>query len=282
MTDKPSQPVRLAETTVLLVLDPITGPIAKPLSNLALGDELLVVAGGRMCFRRLMMAQEASPPEEAVQISAGSLSPGIPSHSIVLDHRQSIGLPHYPSPIMQAAKVPGTVPCPAVGLWMDIVAEGAERIVAANLCVVAEALAHDSPVRSDQVMSVAETDPQPVHAWNGPQELILLGNVTDGHTAILRFAVPPRTTTVRLSSRSVQPAGDLRRLGVAVISLFIEATEIPLDSPVFVRGFHRAEHDSETTWRWTDGDALLILPPRPAEQVLTLRISDWHRRLPAA
>lgn len=282
MTDKPDQPVRLAETTELLVLDPATGPIARPLSDLALGDELLVVADGRICFRRLMMAQEALPPAQAIQIPAGSLSPGVPSHPLVLDHRQPIGLPRHPTPTVQVATLPGVVPCQATGIWMDVVAEGAERILAANLCVVGGELAQTGVPVTAVSTSEAEADAQPVRAWNGSQELTLVGKVTEGSITVLRFAVPPRTTTVRLSSQSVQPAGDLRRLGVAFSRLFVEATEIPLDSPVFVRGFHRAERNTETAWRWTDGDALLILPPRPAEQTLSLHIHDWHRRLPAA
>jgi hypothetical protein len=54
---------------------------------------------------------------------------------------------------------------------------------------------------------------------------------------------------------------------------------IPLDSPALVRGFHRAESGDDITWRWTDGEALVILPPRPAEQVLAVGITNWHRML---
>lgn len=100
----------------------------------------------------------------------------------------------------------------------------------------------------------------------------------EGHT-VYRFTLPPRTTTLRLSSPSKQPDGDGRKLGVAVLRIVIESAEIPLDSPALVRGFHRAESGEGMTWRWTDGEALLILQPKPVLQTLEVATTHWHLML---
>jgi hypothetical protein len=115
-----------------------------------------------------------------------------------------------------------------------------------------------------------------IRAYNGPVEAALTGIATEGDLNVYRFALPPRTTTLRLSSHSVAPPGDGRRLGVAVARLVVESTDIPLESPALVRGFHRAESGQGLTWRWTDGEALLLLPPKPVPQTLSVYFTNWH------
>jgi hypothetical protein len=29
------------------------------------------------------------------------------------------------------------------------------------------------------------------------------------------------------------------------------------------------------SWRWTDGNALIILPLRPSQQALSIQVADW-------
>lgn len=294
MTVMSNHTVRLAETTELVVLDPAIGPVARAIHLLALGDEILVAAEGRLCFRRLMMAQEAPPPSDAVLLLAGALSPGVPHHPLMLDRRQMVGLPRHPTPVAAIASLPGADTAAADGFWLDIMAEGAERIIAANIAIVTGPLAllpveipptcaaHpiELPPSSEPVAETStSTQAASVRAFNGSHELTLLGVVTDGPLSVLRFSLPPRTTTLRLSSRGAKPVGDSRTLGVALFRLIVEATEIPLDSPILVRGFHRAESNAEMSWRWTDGEALLILPPKPVPQTLSIHITDWHLML---
>lgn len=294
MTLMPNHTVRLAETTELVVLDPVIGPVSRAIQFLALGDEILVAAEGRLCFRRLMMAQEAPPPSDAALLVAGSLAPGVPHHSVVLDRRQMVGLPRHPTPVATIASLSGTSKAIADGFWHDVMAEGADRIIAANIAIVTGSLASlDLEIKPRRATGPLQTSPlaEPstetsvmlqavsVRAFNGSQELTLLGVATDGPFSVLRFSLPPRTTTLRLSSNSATPAGDSRKLGVALFRLILETTEIPLDSTMLVRGFHRAESNAEMSWRWTDGEALLILPPKPVPQTLSVYITDWHSLL---
>jgi hypothetical protein len=95
------------------------------------------------------------------------------------------------------------------------------------------------------------------------------------------YVLPPGTDRVRLRSRSripmeLEPAsGDPRRLGVALAAVLHEGVPIAADSPAFGRGFLPPEPDG---WRWTDGDALLTLPPASYETTLELRLAGrWSR-----
>nr|MDA8252479.1 Hint domain-containing protein [Rhodospirillales bacterium] len=89
--------------------------------------------------------------------------------------------------------------------------------------------------------------------------------------APLRAWLPAGTRHVRLRSRSFVPAwlglgADRRRLGVAAAALRLGGHALPRTA--FGRGWHAAE----AGWRWTDGDAELVLPPlsRPASLAIRL------------
>ena len=85
------------------------------------------------------------------------------------------------------------------------------------------------------------------------------------------FVVPPGATPVRLVSRAMVPAAlrpwmeDRRRLGVMVKALTLrqgaERTDIALDDPSIAGGWWATERDAAAIWRWTNGAALLDLPP---------------------
>ena len=84
------------------------------------------------------------------------------------------------------------------------------------------------------------------------------------------FVLPPATRSLRLASRASIPFDldrtqeDWRRLGVGVTRIVYRAgaeqIEIPADHPSLIRGWHDAETDGATVWRWTNGDAHLPLP----------------------
>lgn len=84
------------------------------------------------------------------------------------------------------------------------------------------------------------------------------------------FALPAGTQSVRLASRASVPFDldraheDWRNLGVGVTKLVYrvgaEQIEIPADHPSLIRGWHDAETDGSTIWRWTNGNAHLPLP----------------------
>lgn len=84
------------------------------------------------------------------------------------------------------------------------------------------------------------------------------------------FALPAGARSLRLASRATVPFDldraheDWRPLGVGVTKIIYriggEQIEIPADNPSLIRGWHDAETDGATVWRWTNGDAHLPLP----------------------
>ena len=95
------------------------------------------------------------------------------------------------------------------------------------------------------------------------------------------FLLPEGAGAVRLvSPQRASPAPrDTRRLGVAIMRLALDGTELALDGPEIGRGFHPAEGNEKMRWRWTDGRAWLVLPHSTAVRRLTVKISDWHMQL---
>jgi hypothetical protein len=309
MTVMPEHAVRLLETSNLLVLDPTSGPQSKSVATLTLGDEILVQAGGRMCFRRLLSVSEAPPPALVTVLLPGTLASGAPRVSIAVDSRQPVGLPLAQAILESAGNLAAAGPKQDGEYWMDVLVEGAARIIVENLSIGTGPLpaASGEPVPGKQSdvatkpasplkASVPAAAPSvsieataqgpaetvaPLKAFAGQHELPLVSPVVADTRMVLRFTLPPRTTTLRLISSSAQSPGDARKLGVAIFGLSIEGSEIPLDSPALVRGFHRAETGEGLTWRWTDGEALLIMQPKPLPQLLTVHVTDWHKLLRA-
>jgi hypothetical protein len=81
-----------------------------------------------------------------------------------------------------------------------------------------------------------------------------------------RFELPTDVRELRIVSRTTVPSGikaekgDTRRLGVGLAGMTLHAggglsREIALADLPLGDGFHRLESNSQTTWRWTDGDA---------------------------
>lgn len=303
MTVMPDHAARLPETATLLVLDPVRGPVSRTISALALGDEVLVVAGSRMCFRRVMAAEEAPAPSRLTCVAPGAIGPDMPKQSVALDVRQPIAAPlsnallrpaeDYPQP-------PGTVD---PSYWLDITVENAERIIVDNMSIgtgPVQEMRQQPPVSRDndsrsltnvpvhltalhnRAQSPGSMILNPIRAFNGTSELPLSTTFSEGPLTAYCFKLPPRTTTFRLSTASVQPPGDSRKLGIAIFRILFDKTEISLDSPALVRGFHRAESHELLAWRWTDGDGLLLLPPKPAQQLITIYVNDWHLTLQTA
>lgn len=78
--------------------------------------------------------------------------------------------------------------------------------------------------------------------------------------------LPAHVRSLRLVSRTVRPSmmgasADHRALGVRVSRLVVRADDdmmvIPLEHPALRDGFHAVERDGASTWRWTDGDAVI-------------------------
>ncbi len=119
-------------------------------------------------------------------------------------------------------------------------------------------------------------------AGGDPIWLVADGRVVRGlvEARAARFIVPAGTRDLRLASptrtpsetdsppgadllpgATLPPGADLRRLGVAINGIAIEAdgftTPVALDDPGLFAGFHAIERNGDGTWRWSDGEAHL-------------------------
>jgi hypothetical protein len=279
----------LPSSATLQVMDRVMGPIERLAEDLQPTDEILVIVNGRPGYRPFAQSAPCNPPADCVIFTDGCLSPGIPSGSIVVSayQRLSIAFPIGIAPV-PALVLPSAKPSLPGDHWLAITVQDAEAVIAEGLRLETGPLAlpeQPQPVPETLERQAAQPlpspPPPPLRAHVGARELPIHGFQVDASSSTWRFTVPPRTTTIRLSSQSVQPPGDPRHLGVAICQLAIDDMAIPLESPALVRGFHRAEAGEGLTWRWTDGDALVIVPPRAGEQVLTVQITDWHLALSA-
>jgi hypothetical protein len=97
-----------------------------------------------------------------------------------------------------------------------------------------------------------------------------------------RFTIPPHAASLRLVSpvgRPPESGADGRGYGVAILALLLDGIPLALAGPACGHGFHPPEGDAGHTWRWTDGDAELALPPCATPRRLEVTITDWHLML---
>jgi uncharacterized repeat protein (TIGR03803 family) len=88
------------------------------------------------------------------------------------------------------------------------------------------------------------------------------------------YVLPPKAEILRIVSNAVRPTAakpwlqDRRRLGIGLRRVGLEHGEtLPLDGPGFTQGWHGAEPGV----RWSEGDAVLRLPP--GSGMLDLRVA---------
>lgn len=96
------------------------------------------------------------------------------------------------------------------------------------------------------------------------------------------FTIPPAAAALRLRSPVGHPPGedtDGRAFGVAIEALLLDGIPLDLAGPAAGAGFHALESRDQHRWRWTDGDAELLLPPCATPRRLVATINDWHRLL---
>ena len=124
--------------------------------------------------------------------------------------------------------------------------------------------------------SAVSPEPQPV-----PITVVAAGKPVElREEAPLRFiaALPARSGPVRLRSRPRRSAdeADGRRFGVCVRAVELNGVLLDFASQSFGPGFHPAEGEGDHTWRWTNGDAWLVLPYSAEPRQLALTLTDWH------
>jgi hypothetical protein len=99
------------------------------------------------------------------------------------------------------------------------------------------------------------------------------------------FVLPRGAREVRLLSRAQSPTKarpwleDRRRLGVRVKRIVLrsadELREVPVDHPDLTRGWWAVERDGQIMSRWTDGQAVLPLPPMHGIVMLEIHLAGW-------
>ena len=104
-----------------------------------------------------------------------------------------------------------------------------------------------------------------------------------GDSERIMFMLPRGASKVRLVSRAQSPTearpwlGDRRRLGVRVKRIVLrdadETREVPMDHPDITRGWWDIEHDGPMMSRWTDGEAVLPLPPMRGPAMLEVHLA---------
>ena len=97
------------------------------------------------------------------------------------------------------------------------------------------------------------------------------------------FMLPRDASKARLVSRAQSPTearpwlSDQRRLGVRVKRIVLrdgdETREVPMDHPDITRGWWDIEHDGPMMSRWTDGEAVLPLPPMRGPAMLEVHLA---------
>ena len=97
------------------------------------------------------------------------------------------------------------------------------------------------------------------------------------------FMLPRDASKARLVSRAQSPTearpwlSDQRRLGMRVKRIVLrdadETREVPMDHPDITLGWWDIEHDGPMMSRWTDGEAVLPLPPMRGPAMLEVHLA---------
>jgi hypothetical protein len=170
--------------------------------------------------------------------------------------------------------------------------DGQRQRIAGSVRPLVDAPATVEPIwrrLADRVALMGLSLPQAIATTGDPDLHIVTGGrriepvyADKGHYC---FVLPHVDGPLRVVSRSLRPCEarpwieDRRRLGVAVSRLELKdcscVEPIPLDHPLlFAKGWWDVEQDRATMWRWTDGDAVILLPAaRSAVLEITLASS---------
>jgi parallel beta-helix repeat protein len=164
-------------------------------------------------------------------------------------------------------------PMPALQVWHDkaclpLVQEGA-HVEAARSVLLERAAA----------MGFGTTREAGVHLEADGQ---VIEPVVDGRHH--RFHVPAGVKAVRLVSRSAVPAElhaeseDKRRMGIGVSGVWVDGTRLALTDRRLAGGWHAAESlPGGAAWRWTEGNAVIVLPPGTGARVVDVAVRLTER-----
>ncbi len=111
--------------------------------------------------------------------------------------------------------------------------------------------------------------------------------VASGSAGQWSVRLPAGTRQLRLVSRAAvlddRSLADGRRTGIPIAAIRLDGVALALDHPALAEGFHELEGQHGAQWRWTNGDARMVLSPSAAETVLEITgFTGWRSYWAAA
>lgn len=215
-------------------------------------------------------------PAAALLNSASVFRDGeAPAEWVVVDLGESNVLLANATAVASAVTYPRPLPVMPAGIALN---QHRQRIAARAAAAAVPTVAEPPPRLAAPPPPEPEPVPITVLAAGKPVEL------TEIEPGRYTCTLPARSGPARLRSqpRRAADAADGRRFGVCVRA--VELNDILLDfgSQSFGPGFHPAEGEGDHLWRWTNGDAWLVLPYSAEPRRLTLTLTDWHTALAIA
>lgn len=232
------------------------------------------------------------PSDAAVRVGANALAEGTPSSPVVLAPGQWIAFGNRLAPtgaLVNGATVE-RVPPPAP--WYALATDRPALLAVHGLRLASPGpagLAPDwrplvaGPELRELRASLLPPPPPALRLVAGTKELSC-ALASDRAEATLPATSGAPMAVLRLLSpvgRSRDPH-DSRRFGIAVLRVELAGKPVALDGASFADGFYPIECQDEDSWRWTNGNATLALPPSDVPRPLVIRFASWHTELEPA
>lgn len=228
----------------------------------------------------------------AVRVGANALGEGTPSSQIVLTPPQWIAFGDRLVPVGALVNGATIERVPPQSPWYALATDRPSLLAVAGLRL---ACPGPSGLASGWRPLVAGPELRELRAGflpPPPPVLRLIAGTTelsctlagDRVEATLPAAAGAPMTVLRLLSpvgRSRDPH-DSRRFGIAVLRVELAGVPVTLDSAGFADGFYPIESQNDDSWRWTNGNATLALPPSDTPRTITIRFASWHTELEPA
>jgi hypothetical protein len=230
---------------------------------------------------------------EAVILAPGAIGSGAPSTALILSPLQWIAFANRLAPAGALANGSTIQRLPAAPPgWYALAAASPSTLAAhgvhlplpgpAGLGAGFRPLAAGPDLVSLRA-SLCPPAPPPLRVMLGLLELPLLPAGDRLETSLPPSQGEPMIV-LRLLSPQGRPPGtrDLRRFGVAIRAVELDGSPLSLDDPGFGDGFYPLERRENASWRWTNGEATLALPPSDTPRKLAIQIAPWHTQLEPA
>lgn len=273
-----------------------------PVERLAAGMQVLALSGEGAPLRPVRQVRPGAGAG-AVRIAAGAIEDGVPIRDLRVRPGHGIGLEDS---FGRRGVVPAALLVNGATITREAADEGhVEVLLEAHALLMADGVpAESSPAEAGGLPGLAGAELAGLRTrlleralacgWAlTPDDGLTLEAEAGTVEALPRdaggderpvFLLPPGCARVRLRSRRFVPADadpatrDERTLGVALERVVHDGVELAPDGPAFGAGFLPVEGAPGRQWRWTVGEADLLLPPGEGATVLELFLArGWSR-----